>query len=62
MNATLPPPASSKKSAAPRDPSRPLSTNKPLLKWVEKIAALTRPDAIHWNRWSPPAPSPGWIR
>ena len=48
MNATLPPPIAPKKSAASRDPSRPLSTNKHLLKWVEKIAALTRPAAIHW--------------
>ena len=31
-----------------RDPSIPLSTNKNLLKWVEKMAALTTPDAIHW--------------
>jgi phosphoenolpyruvate carboxykinase (GTP) len=26
----------------------PLSTNKNLLKWVEKVAALTKPAAIHW--------------
>ncbi len=26
----------------------PLSTNKHLLKWVEKMAALCQPDAIHW--------------
>ena len=26
----------------------PLSQNKNLLKWVEKIAALTKPAAIHW--------------
>jgi len=32
----------------PRDPSRPLSENQHLLKWVEKIAHLTRPAAIHW--------------
>jgi phosphoenolpyruvate carboxykinase (GTP) len=28
--------------------SKPLSQNKHLLKWVEKIAALTTPAAIHW--------------
>src|SRR5215469_17833565 len=26
----------------------PLSTNKHLLRWVEKMAELTRPSAIHW--------------
>src|SRR6266436_5176892 len=26
----------------------PLSTNKHLIRWVEKMADLTRPDAIHW--------------
>lgn len=31
-----------------RDPSRPLSENQNLLKWVEKMAALTKPDLIHW--------------
>jgi phosphoenolpyruvate carboxykinase (GTP) len=31
-----------------RDPSQPLSTNKNLLKWVEKMAALCQPDSIHW--------------
>jgi hypothetical protein len=28
--------------------SRPLTKNKHLLKWVEKIAALTQPARIHW--------------
>jgi phosphoenolpyruvate carboxykinase (GTP) len=28
--------------------SAPLSKNEPLLKWVEEIAALTQPAAIHW--------------
>jgi phosphoenolpyruvate carboxykinase (GTP) len=28
--------------------SQPLSTNEHLLRWVEKIAELTTPDAIHW--------------
>ncbi len=28
--------------------SRPLSENKNLLKWVEKMAHLTKPDHIHW--------------
>jgi phosphoenolpyruvate carboxykinase (GTP) len=31
-----------------RDPSQPLSTNVHLLNWVEKMAALTKPAAIHW--------------
>ena len=33
---------------APRDVSAPLSRNNNLRKWVEKMAALTRPDSIHW--------------
>ena len=31
-----------------RDPAIPLSKNAHLLKWVEKMARLTRPAAIHW--------------
>lgn len=31
-----------------RDPSIPLSDNEHLLRWVEKMAQLTRPAAIHW--------------
>ena len=31
-----------------RDPSIPLSKNAHLLKWVEKMARLTQPDALHW--------------
>ena len=31
-----------------RDPSVPLSRNTNLLKWVDKMARLTHPDAIHW--------------
>ena len=31
-----------------RNPSKPLATNKHLLKWVEKIADLTMPSSIHW--------------
>jgi len=31
-----------------RDVTRPLSENEHLLKWVEKMAELTTPDAIHW--------------
>ena len=31
-----------------RDYSKPLATNKHLLQWIDKMAALTRPDAIHW--------------
>jgi len=35
-------------SMTPRDPSRPLSENQNLLKWVDKMAHLTKPSAIHW--------------
>ena len=31
-----------------RDPATPLSTNVHLLNWVEKMAILTKPAAIHW--------------
>jgi phosphoenolpyruvate carboxykinase (GTP) len=31
-----------------RDPSLPLSSNKHLLKWIQKMVTLTQPDAIHW--------------
>ncbi|MDR3734357.1 MAG: phosphoenolpyruvate carboxykinase (GTP) [Acidobacteriaceae bacterium] len=31
-----------------RDYSQPLATNKHLLQWIDKMATLTRPDAIHW--------------
>ena len=31
-----------------RDPAAPLSKNTHLLKWVEKMARLTQPAAIHW--------------
>jgi phosphoenolpyruvate carboxykinase (GTP) len=31
-----------------RDPAAPLSKNTHLLNWVEKMANLTKPDAIHW--------------
>ena len=36
-----------------RDTSTPLSRNKHLRNWVEKMAALTRPDSIHWVDGSP---------
>jgi len=36
-----------------RDVSTPLSRNTHLLNWVEKMAALTKPDAIHWVDGSP---------
>ena len=32
----------------PRDTSVPLSRNKNLRKWVDKMAALTQPDSIYW--------------
>jgi phosphoenolpyruvate carboxykinase (GTP) len=31
-----------------RNPSDPLSTNKNLLKWVDKMVALCKPAAVHW--------------
>ncbi|MCX6954529.1 MAG: phosphoenolpyruvate carboxykinase (GTP) [Verrucomicrobia bacterium] len=31
-----------------RNPSTPLSSNKNLLRWVEKMVQLCQPDAIHW--------------
>jgi phosphoenolpyruvate carboxykinase (GTP) len=31
-----------------RDPALPLSENKHLLRWVSKIAELTKPAQIHW--------------
>src|SRR5271165_4709685 len=31
-----------------RDPAVPLSSNKNLLKWIQKMSALTQPDSIHW--------------
>jgi phosphoenolpyruvate carboxykinase (GTP) len=36
-----------------RDVSKPLSRNTHLLNWVEKMAALTKPDLIHWVDGSP---------
>jgi phosphoenolpyruvate carboxykinase (GTP) len=38
----------SKDAASRRDPTQPLATNQHLLKWVEKMADLTKPAAIHW--------------
>ncbi|HXA14807.1 MAG TPA: phosphoenolpyruvate carboxykinase (GTP) [Opitutaceae bacterium] len=31
-----------------RNPAKPLSNNAHLLRWVEKMVALCKPDAIHW--------------
>src|SRR5579875_3432941 len=36
------------KSSKARAFETPLSTNKHLIRWVEKMAELCRPDAIHW--------------
>ncbi|HEX3231436.1 MAG TPA: phosphoenolpyruvate carboxykinase (GTP) [Pyrinomonadaceae bacterium] len=36
------------KKTIQRDPATPLSTNVHLLNWVEKMANLTKPAAIHW--------------
>src|ERR1700689_3094225 len=35
-------------SSAIRNPATPLSENKHLLRWVEKMSQLTKPAAIHW--------------
>src|SRR5437879_3446546 len=43
MSSTL-----SQKTIEHRDTTRPLSKNTHLLNWVEKMALLTKPDAIHW--------------
>lgn len=36
------------KQTISRDPAKPLSSNVHLLNWVEKMANLTKPAAIHW--------------
>jgi phosphoenolpyruvate carboxykinase (GTP) len=36
------------KKTIKRDPTKPLSTNIHLLNWVDKMANLTKPAAIHW--------------
>jgi phosphoenolpyruvate carboxykinase (GTP) len=36
------------KKSIKRDPAKPLSTNIHLLNWVDKMANLTKPAAIHW--------------
>jgi phosphoenolpyruvate carboxykinase (GTP) len=43
MSSTL-----TQKTVGPRDPAVPLSKNTHLLNWVEKMANLTKPDAVHW--------------
>ena len=43
MTATL-----TEKTIERRDVSKALSRNTHLLNWVEKMALLTKPDAIHW--------------
>ena len=40
--------ASVSEAASGRDASVPLSKNEHLLRWVEKMAQLTQPAAIHW--------------
>ncbi len=40
-------------ATSPRNSSVPLSKNAHLLNWVEKMANLTKPDAIHWVDGSP---------
>ena len=36
-----------------RNPAKPLASNKHLLRWVEKMADLCKPAAIHWVDGSP---------
>jgi phosphoenolpyruvate carboxykinase (GTP) len=48
MSSTL-----TQKTIESRDVSLPLSKNKHLLTWVEKMALLTKSDAIHWVNGSP---------
>ena len=43
MSSTL-----TQKTVKDRDVAKPLSRNTHLLNWVEKMAALTKPDRIHW--------------
>src|SRR5258706_1839271 len=43
MSSTL-----TQKTSEQRDPTGPLSRNTHLLNWVEKMAALTKPEAIYW--------------
>ena len=31
-----------------RNPAKPLSENKHLLRWVDKMAELCKPDTLHW--------------
>jgi len=31
-----------------RNPAKPLSENKHLLRWVEKMVALCEPERLHW--------------
>ena len=47
-NATAPPRSDEVSPSLGRDVSTPLSTNHHLLRWVEKMARLTLPAAIHW--------------
>jgi phosphoenolpyruvate carboxykinase (GTP) len=39
---------SKKSTVSAQEPDKPLSKNKHLVTWVEKMAALTQPAAIHW--------------
>ena len=43
-----PPPSATLIRMKKRNPAKPLAANKHLLKWVEKMAALCQPAAIHW--------------
>ncbi|MBV9491013.1 MAG: phosphoenolpyruvate carboxykinase (GTP) [Verrucomicrobia bacterium] len=48
MSSTRLSPSRGKISGSTHSSARPLTKNKHLVKWVEKIAALTQPQSIHW--------------
>ncbi len=48
LNGTLPEVVDPAHALWGRDPSQPLSTNTHLVRWVEKMARLAKPAAIHW--------------
>jgi phosphoenolpyruvate carboxykinase (GTP) len=48
MSAAAPRHKGKARSTKKRNPAIPLSKNDHLLRWVDKMSQLTRPDAIHW--------------
>lgn len=47
-SATIAPPDTAVETSFAAQHQRPLTTNKHLIRWVEKMAELTQPDSIHW--------------